>query len=61
MDVTNLIWFQKMSDSEEPVNMWDMLPDKLDEWDPFRYDAIVQTGAELCWGKVKPPRLSFQN
>ena len=46
--VTNLIGFQKMSDSEELVNMWDMLPDKIDEWDPFRYDNIVQTGAELC-------------
>ena len=43
-----------MSDSEEIVNMWEMLPDKIDEWDPFRYNNLYKLGLSYAKAKLSP-------
>ena len=41
-----------MSDSEELVNMWDMLADKTDEWDTFRYNNLYKLGLSCAKSKL---------
>ena len=43
-----------MSDSEEIVNMWEILPDKIDEWDPFRYNNLYKLGLSYAKAKLSP-------